>query len=292
MDDLLPELLQEICNFLPCKSIILFSLCFKKVNNIVNDNDLINKKKYEGYPREEGQCLFHNITKYVNKFKLDYKIYKLHDDSGQGFTFSSPGSVTCINVASNTLETTSKIIEININILLDLLIAENPNLIRGDIIGTGIFNFIFDGCKIIGLKDYNNKLTIPHDFIIGTNNINLNYWRIFNYVDEYKIPIGNDKGFFVYSFSEDIRKQLLSNIEHEINERHDIYSSKFTINNITYHILSYLYIHNNNNNLKLFTQLLSYEENIILACSIKVGYKSWNGEFQNNTYYLFTGINY
>jgi len=57
MDELLPELLDIIFSNLNCKSLIIVSRVCKKF--VVKH--IIEKKKYEGFPRKEGKCKLHQI---------------------------------------------------------------------------------------------------------------------------------------------------------------------------------------------------------------------------------------
>lgn len=54
INSLLPELKEKIFIYLQCKYIISLSQCCSSLNKFIKGNDIVHKRKYQGFPRPEG----------------------------------------------------------------------------------------------------------------------------------------------------------------------------------------------------------------------------------------------
>lgn len=152
---LFPKLKENIFRYLPCKYLVSLYLCCSNLNKFIKDNDIINKRKYQGFPRSENHCKSHNIS------NLD--ISSLVD-----FSWDTYPDI--------------------LNDILDLLLKLNIDLVRGDLLYNGLdknkflHNYddicIFDGINIISLYDEVDDQGLPSEFTVLNNNINLYYWEI------------------------------------------------------------------------------------------------------------------
>ncbi len=59
--NLISDLQEKIIMLLPCKFIIMLKLSCKYLNTYITNNDLINERKYLGFPRKSGYHIEHKI---------------------------------------------------------------------------------------------------------------------------------------------------------------------------------------------------------------------------------------
>lgn len=232
MDNILPELLEEICNFLPCKSIILLLSSSNIFNKIIHDNDIINIYKYRGFPRSEGHCLDHEIIS--SNYKVDWDVLDCDPD----------------NKHDKTIE---------LNKLLDFLIEENFDLVRGDFIWYDDYQsyyhqyFIFDGCEIIPrncceIECARKAIILPQEFTV----INDSKMKIYNIPIDYYDPrndhiicpdaIKRNRNIWV-DITDDIRKQLIDNIRDDFEVKMEFQIPQF--NRIMYYTYTQFTINDN-----------------------------------------------
>jgi hypothetical protein len=268
---LFPELKENIFMSLSCKYIISLSLCCSNLNKFIKDNDIINKRKYQGFPRLENHCKSHDIS------NLD--ISSLTD-----FSWNNLYEISYPDILNN---------------ILDLLLKLNIDLVRGDLIYYDRNKFIhddiciFDGIKIISLYNEVDDQGLPPEFTVLNNNINLYYWE-----SKYDKNSGRFEGRISYDslvwldITEDIRTQLINNInydgksyfsEYEPSNSNEIFYTKFCINNKHYYIISP--VHRNTYNVygehfqKKYSDI--FFEIFTLKSKIALRYNDTNEIFEN-----------
>lgn len=273
IDPLFPELKEKIFMYLPCKYMISLSLCCSNLNKFIKDNDLINKRKYQGFSRPENHCKSHNISNLDVSLLIDFSWDNLYEISYPDI----------------------------LNDILDLLLKLDINLVRGDLIYDGLdknkflHNYddmcVFDGSKIISLYDGLYDQGLPSEFTVLNNNINLYYWE--SRYDEnnncLSRGIPNDSLVWL-DITEDIRTQLINNIsydgcsyfeQYEQYGADDIFYSKFCINDKHYYIISE--VHRNNVYEEYFQKKYSniFSEIFTLKSKIALRYNDTNEIFEN-----------
>jgi hypothetical protein len=246
----IPELIDQICMVLPCKYVIIFSLCSKQLNNIIKDYGLISKRKKLGFPRIGGHCFSYDASKYM---------------------YLKPSR--CDNYCGLDNYYSGR--------LLDVLIRCNINLVRGDLIYRGLDEklnkgiCIFDGCKIINLDDNDNSDysdngqigSLPSQFSPIINGVNIDYWKTIYDEDGNILERGlysRDAWFDIC----ELKPQLINNVKLERNNIViDKYNTKFTYNNIEYYILlpyCLLFYDNSEEILKSFNGLITSQSKLLL----------------------------
>jgi len=219
--DLPDELLIIILLELPCKKIIELSNAFKKIHNLCDKYNLIEKRKYKGFPRKTGHSMAWNVTNWFVRIhnmegeNFKFRIYQLKENFGR-----------------------------HLEIILDEMNNRNHDLVRGDLICTKGINdcdnsevYIFDGCSIISLDytfdDYGH---LPLEFKIINNNVPINYWLKHN--QTYGMN-HNNRYVIMWFDHKDVKQQLLDNIDFVWTSKYirkDICTS-FITNDIKYMII-------------------------------------------------------
>ena len=143
---------------LPCRIIPKLYDVSKEFEIIVIKNNLMEKRKYKGFPRKYGECLVHNVSKYSGKIYDNNELYYEGGFAG---------------LLDKNKYKGPKLLRLVSDAVLDKLILNDVNLIKGDIISLNRDVFIFDGEKIIGNEEF---VLFPDEFSI--NDIPRNYWCI------------------------------------------------------------------------------------------------------------------
>jgi len=217
---LIPELKEMIFMYLPCKYIISLLSCCSNLNKFIKNNDIINKRKYQGFPRIENYCKSHDVS------NLD--VSSLIDFSWENF---------------NELPDPDML-----NDILDLLLKLDIDLVRGDLISNGLneskFNrncdglYIFDGSNIIPLYDELDNQGLPEEFTVLNNNIDLYYWDDRYNSDGDLLTRGIPYDSLVWlDITEDIRYDGCNYFE-KYEQYGDIFYTQFSINNQHYYIIT------------------------------------------------------
>jgi hypothetical protein len=255
MDELLPELLDIIFSNLNCKSLIIVSRTCKKFNV----KHIIEKKKYDGFPRKEGKCKLHQIT---DKLLIDL----IKDPN--------INSITTNYVYDNKMDI----------IRGDIVIITKPcnvNYVRLD---NDYKVSIFDGLKLI---DTNNKL-LPSEFQVIKNNVPINYW--------YNNQMRTWCVFNVYSIWFDhssVKNECLNNIKYGLQfdnpNNYSLYTY-FNYNNKIYYILCD-YLESDTQDLSENInydnyEIINEETKFIFTCEFYKKLNSDHVEFE--THHLFT----
>jgi hypothetical protein len=256
---LIDDLKEQIFMSLPCKYLVALSITCKDLQKFINDKDLINKRKYLGFPRKDGHCAVHSIANIMQN------ILRISDDEFYSLRFTS---------------------KINLRIVLDSILEEllrnSTDLVRGDIIDNspiikcvdliigefmsqeyirekeGKYKCFFDGYKIITtvqntndnineyLSDHQPYGSIPPEFTVINNDLPIKYW---GHILDNNIMIrkGFDYDTFVwFDVDTEIRNQLLENIkkeklthlkDHKLNSKSIVYTH-FILNGKTYYIIA------------------------------------------------------
>lgn len=138
------EIWLNIFDRLNGRDITIISMTSKKLNKLINDNDIVNKIKYKGFPRQEGKC-------------------KIHDISGLDVIFTKD-----ITQITNYLYDN------------DYDLVRGDIIYLGCELRPCNSQYVFCGIKILQLLEYDINITIgkilPKEFIIDNNNIPLHYW--------------------------------------------------------------------------------------------------------------------
>ena len=148
MDELLPELLELIFSNLNCKSLVIISRVCKKFDT----KYIIEKKKYDGFPRKTGKCKLHQVTD-INLLKNPNRI----------------------EILSNRIYN-----DISDIIRGDFVIINEHNLKKFICYGNKYELFVFDGFKLIDLggnKNITYRCTLLlEEFRVIENGVPINYW--------------------------------------------------------------------------------------------------------------------
>jgi len=226
---LFPELKEMIFMYLPGKYIISLSIFCSNLNKFINDNDIISKRKYQGFPRLENHCKSHDIS-------------NLDTSSLTDFSWDNLDGIPSSEILDD---------------ILDLLLKLNIDLVRGDMICSNLDEnkfsehyegiCIFNGIKIISLYNQVDYQGLPPEFTVLNNNINLYYWEGgYDEKENFIIRGITYKSLVWLDLTEDIRTQLIDNISYdgvpyfwEYKPYYNkIFYTKFFINNQHYYIIS------------------------------------------------------
>jgi len=194
---------------LPCKLIPKMYDVSKEFIPLVIRHNLIEKRKYKGFPRKSGQCLVHDVSEYSGKI---YDNNELYYEGNFGELLSKKGY------------NGPKLLRLISDAVLDKLILGNINLIKGDIM---VFNpgrgckdiFIFDGEKIIGNEGF---ILFPDEFSV--NETSRNYWCVRSVFD------CNPMIKFYH-------RHMIEELINNITDTENIVFTYFYINNIPYVII-------------------------------------------------------
>lgn len=220
---LLSEIWKSILLNLRHKYIFSFSKTCKYYKNLCIEENIFEERKWLGFPRKEGHCQAHDITKFAGHNQYDTSLYDLLLNAkynGYGF---------------NKIQ----------NLILDELYGTNTYLVRGDLIildndytNTGLY--IFDGFKIRELDfKFNLNGILPQNFTVINNNVSIDYWKHItkwkknsNMCEKIIINRGI-RGKYKFWFDHDyVKKQCLDNIKYELTP--NIITTNFIYNNINY----------------------------------------------------------
>lgn len=138
MDLLAEELLILIIKDFPCRTLYFLKNVNIKFKAVINNNNLMEKRKIKCYPRGDGHAEEFDVEKGANLDRLDIELDKLY--------------------AKN----------------IDLV---RGDLITFWLEGNDQKLCIFDGCKIINLTSDRKYLILPEEFNTITNNVPLDYWK-------------------------------------------------------------------------------------------------------------------
>lgn len=205
--EMLPQdLWMPILMYFKCDEIELLCCLNSKLHIYCMKNDVINKRKYLGFPRKTS-CVAHDVS------HLKDTTLKIIDSNG--FTINQLEPIERIDVLNEILET-----------------LHNTELIYGDLIYVGGYHpetFIFNGRILLPLDldrvDFRNPKkminVLPKEFITPTNHVSMLYWK-------------NDvvHNSIVWLNISELRNQCIDNIDIES----DIVSTSFIYDNITYTI--------------------------------------------------------
>lgn len=238
---------------------------FQDINDISKDlcikENIIEKQKMMGFPRESGHC-------------KNYDIIHSHLKLLRKAIINKEG-------VENVLDK-----------ILNQLYERNYELIRGDLINFDkLYSeiFIFDGCDIIiGTKIYGGgHYFIPEEFTVVNNNIPIEYWD-YNKKTENNITIKSGLRFnrHIWFNHSSVKQQCIDNICYD-----DIQYVSYTwfIYNDTYYVIA-LNNQSYDHKLKQFKNVLSNEK-VLLLDRINNGYRiGINDKVIDNKNILF--INY
>lgn len=213
MEQLPDELLELICSYLNCKQIILFSRICKHFNKL-NIKSILNKRKVQEFPRNEGKAFIHNIPNNI-VFDKHVIINYLYD---------------YINIIKGDL------VKIDYNVEKSLTFDDEI--------------MIFDGLdlKKLNINRYFDYI-LPEEFHVIENDVPINYWN--DVVDKYdrrfhKRHFNDQHIWFNYSLiknQENIKYRSMNKfgVKNGDDGLFGIYT-KFRYNNIKYYIiLDYYY---------------------------------------------------
>ena len=176
--DILPkEIWITIILKVPCKYISKLYVVNHQFEKFCNEENIIERRKLQGFPREIGHCKSYDVYNYKGSLREIMK-----------------------NVRSN-----ANIVKLVLNDALNRLYEDNTELIRGDLIDFEIGNndvFLFDGEKIIDIYIIvPNVYVFPDDLDITNNNVSIEYWK--------NTKLGNFKFYFNNAL---VKEQLMNNI--------------------------------------------------------------------------------
>jgi hypothetical protein len=213
MDKLPKEILETIFFNLNCKSLILVNRTCKNFNI----ENILNKKKHDGFPRKEGKCILHQIQDQsllnmmtnpnINSIMSNY-IYDTNMDVGRG----------------------------------DFVIISKPCHTQYERSDNDYKLRIFDGLKLIDLENdgrQRENILLPRQFNVIENNVPIKYW-VNDQLCKWTI-------FDVYSVWFDhssVRDQCLNNIKYDLlfddPTKYSVYTHFKYKNNDYYIICDYL----------------------------------------------------
>lgn len=232
---------------LPCKFIYdLYDVSYK-FKELCNKENIIEKRKLKGYPRESEHCKSYGVYNYKGN------VYNNNGD----IIDNGPLKIIMKNIRSNP-----DLVKLTLNDTLDRLYEDNTDLVRGDLINFEIGDkstFLFDGEKIIDTY-VENICVLPKDMDIINDNVPISYWRKTKF---------EHLNFSFDSFK--FKDQLMNNI---------VYSDKFGAVNHSFFML------NNKTYVIMFHKQLSIEEikeilkNDNLSLFINSLFSSYNNSFQ------------
>lgn len=134
------EIWFNIFNNFNGRDITIMSMTSKNFNKLISDSNIINKIKFRGFPRKEGQC-------------------KIHD----------------ISTIEENITTLSKYLYDN-----NYDLVRGDFIYVGDKIPGYEKIYVFDGVKLLNLLKHrffhNYRMVLPKDFIIDNDNIPIDYW--------------------------------------------------------------------------------------------------------------------
>lgn len=169
MFDIFPEeIWTNILSYLNSKRLIEIQDTSKQFNVLCGD--IIEKRKFEGFPRKTDHCIVHDVSEFMFKVKYDDEDEEYDED-------------IYINIGLPELIENNEI-EIVLDYVLDNLYESKYDLVRGDLICLFGLDmpmnriYIFNGYEIILLKNNEIELFWPIRADVDTK-----YW-----LDSNKIP--------------------------------------------------------------------------------------------------------
>lgn len=225
-------------------------------------------KEHKKFPRESGHCKCHVVSEFDNTFDFEQFEQLYLEDDLENFDIEAAK-------------------------LLDILIKNNVDLVRGDLICRDLVTYrnddlyIFDGEKIIGLyMEVDDYGSLPKDFIVITNNVPPKYWD-FIYEGNNLVNRGIAHNSFIWlDVDNDIREQLIDNIKNDGLERFSCYNPDYTINYTSfifngnkYYIISCDGEEYHERNYNRFKQILESKSKLLLSYADM--YDIFNGNDDN-----------
>lgn len=269
--DILPlELWELILMNLTCKEILHISDVSPQFKEIIEKNNIFEKRKYLGFPRPEGHCYSHDVSGSQTQ-----KIYI--DDMSSSYYLNE------------------------LDKMLDYLY--DRDLVRGDLImstnnknATNAGIFIFDGHKITYIEyKLNVHGYLPYEFNIIENDVPPLYWSI-NALQSLKPYDPHRRGIncnrIVWFDHVKVQDQCIKNVSHKniYDEDGDLECYIFTTfiyNNKSYKIRYRYSQHEDNDpetidNINNFIKILSTKNKLLLTYNL-----NWySAEFDHDTLFL------
>lgn len=205
LNNIILDVKLEILSHLSGKSLTLLSLTCCEFFDIISKYNLIEVRKYHGFPRVDGHCKIHEIHEYIKYSKLSNYFNMLLD-----------------NVPDL----------IRGDVLREYVYHEGNRGMYYNNVGT----YMFDGCKIVSLDfDLYQFGTIPNEFTVIEHNVPLKYWhdtlyfyngggnmRVINYMNLVNVNMST------------IREQCIKNIKEDGKIRFVVYGPSNLYNNMIY----------------------------------------------------------
>ena len=222
------ELLDTVLMELACKEIIRLCNLSDRINNVCEINNIIERRKYKGFPRKTGHCYAFDVYHFIFTGKEIGVLPEDYEDENDIHEYNANELMEEFDYSEKAL-----------NIILDRLNQLNYDLVRGDLICTESLDnyrnsgvYIFDGCKIIDLdrETIDDYGALPPEFHVINDGVPITYW--INFGNEYYTK-GVDHNNIVWFDSSPVKDQLMNNIKIEGDE---LYTT-FIFNNVEYKIL-------------------------------------------------------
>lgn len=210
---------------IPCKYIYNLSDANDQFKELCINENIIEKRKFKGFPRKSGHCEVFNVSNYEGN------VYYENNILVSGNFADILETHRYINI---------KAVKLIFSEILDRLYYHNFNLIKGDLIDCKHLIFIFDGEEII-LTNYNTNYKtkkiytgyfannyssiLPYEFNLIKYNIPSKYWN--------GRGLGDDTAF--YFNCRDYKTELINKIIYD--ENHKLYRTEFISNDKTYIIM-------------------------------------------------------
>lgn len=206
---------------LPSKTIRILSSSCKWLNKLIKNNDLIERRKFLGFPRAT-HCALYNLQ-FLATFSDKLNQYLISCPARLKYTADRCGS------DEQDLYSHNENLVIILNEIVDDL---SLIMIRGDIIYERNNRFIFDGEYVAKLDSF------PKEFIINLGIVPINYWGINN-------RTGGIPGS-VWLNINTVKEECIENVQLgdglKFGNDKYIYYTEFTINDQVYYLGSTNYM--------------------------------------------------